>query len=51
LLPLGVLVVLAMIAMTGFLGVRDGAYRGRGIVIGLVLVAAVAALFLSGAVR
>ena len=42
-----VLVVLAIVAMTGVFGVRDGAYRMRGFVVGCVLIAVAAVLFIS----
>ena len=47
-LLLGVLVVLALVSMSGLFGARDGAYRKRGIVVGAVLLVIAAALFLSG---
>ena len=46
-----VLVVLALVAMSGLFGARDGAYRKRGIVVGVVLLVVAAALFLSGRIR
>jgi hypothetical protein len=47
-LLLAVLVVLSIVALSGAFGFRDGAYRKRGIYIGLFLVVCVLALFLSG---
>ncbi len=48
-LLLGVLIALAIFAMSGFFGFRDGAYRGVGVVVGIVLVAVALALIVSGA--
>jgi hypothetical protein len=45
LLLLAVLVALSLVAMTGVFGARDGAYRKRGLLVGVVLLAVVFALF------
>jgi hypothetical protein len=50
-LLLAVLVGLAIVAMTGAFGIREGAYRKRGIVVGALLLALAIALFLSNRVR
>ena len=49
-LLLAVLVALSIVAMTGLFGFRDGAYRLRGVVLGVILIAAALGLFLSGRV-
>jgi hypothetical protein len=50
-LLLVVLIALSLVAMTGFFGIRGGAYRGRGVVVGIILIAAALALLLTGRVR
>jgi hypothetical protein len=50
-LLLVVLIALSLVAMTGFFGVRDGAYRGRGVVVGIILIAIALALLVSGRVQ
>ena len=42
-----VLVCLSLVAMSGVFGVRHGAYRKRGFVVGCVLIAVAAVLFIS----
>jgi hypothetical protein len=42
---LAVLVALSLVSMTGVFGARDGAYRKRGVVVGVVLLGIVCALF------
>jgi len=51
LLLLGVLVLLALVTMSGVFGARDGAYRTRGMIVGAVLLVVAAGLFLSGRIR
>jgi hypothetical protein len=46
-----VLVVLALVAFTGVFGVRDGAYRKRGVLLGLAILAGIVVLLFTNTVR
>jgi hypothetical protein len=50
-LLLGFVVALSIVAMTGAFGARDGMYRKRGIVVGLILVLAAMVLLLTGRIH